>query len=603
MLRDVESGEVRSEEPTNGIRVLKSMSKEDVLAGLTVGVMAIPQSMAYAYLAGLAPIYGLYAAVLPPLTYALLGNSRQLHVGPVSMVSLITATCVAKIDTADDPVNKAAIATLLAVLAGILQVLMGTFKLGTLVNFATAPIISGFTAGASVVVIVSQMQHIFGISVENGITTIHTFINTLSTVAGGVNIPSLILGIVFLISLWAAKALSQRHPNIAALKAVGPLFVVVLGTCVTFALSLDNKGVKIIGKVPSGLPGITDWTNVFKVVGSVEGFFKVFSSAMAISFISFMESIAVAKTLATHHGYEVEANRELLALGTANCIGSLFNAYACAGAFSRSAVASGAGARTQGAAIVASFVVALTLLFLTTLFFYLPKGVLSAIVVHAVWGLIKISDLLNLRKVSMRDSLLWIIAFTGTLYSVTAGLLTAVGISCIIILKDTANPRVELIGRLHDTFVPSSQREDVDTEWNQEIIIVGVFGSTLHGGGAPSLKSSLLSLLRCTTKHVLVIDLSTVTSIDTTSLTSLKDVLRTFKEMPHSTACCVAGVTDPVRRILEADHSLEKSQVDESARPFQIFATLSDAVRKYSDQHSDHDGTPKLRSSSYVWGV
>eukprot|EP01060_Flectonema_neradi_P009072 TRINITY_DN1648_c3_g1_i2.p1 TRINITY_DN1648_c3_g1~~TRINITY_DN1648_c3_g1_i2.p1 ORF type:complete len:601 (+),score=126.03 TRINITY_DN1648_c3_g1_i2:43-1845(+) len=600
MQRDIESGEtVRNEEPTNGIRVLKTMTKEDVLAGLTVGVMAIPQSMAYAYLAGLDPIYGLYTAVIPPLTYALLGNSRQLHVGPVSMVSLITATCISKIDGADTVVNKAAIATLLAVLAGTFQILMGVFRLGTLVNFATAPIISGFTAGASVVVIVSQIQHIFGISVSSGITTIHTLFNTFVGISEGISGYSLALGIVFLASLWAAKALAQRHPNITALKAVGPLFVVVLGTCVTYAFSLDDKGVFIIGDVPSGLPGITKWVNVFEVVGGVDGFSKVLASAMAISFISFMESIAVAKTLANHHGYEVEANRELISLGTANCMGSMFNSYAGAGAFSRSAVASGAGARTQAAAIVAAVVVALTLLFLTPLFFYLPKGVLSAIIIHAVWGLIKISDLLNLRKVSIRDTILWLIAFTGTLYSVTAGLLTAVGISCFLIIKDTSNPKVEIVGRFHDTFVPVSQREEVDPDWNQDIIIIGVYSGTLHGGGAAALKSSIMSLLCGSMKHVLIIDLTSVTSIDTTSLTALKDVMKAFNELPHSTACCFTGVCEPVRRTFEGDFSIEKASSPDSVRSFQIFATLSDAIRKYSDLHSDHDGPPIRAASGY----
>ena len=511
--------------------------KEDVLAGLTVGVMAIPQSMAYALLAGLSPIYGLYTSLVPPFVYALLGGSRQLHVGPVSMVSLITATAIheTKVET---EVDKAAVATFVAILAGLMQVFVGFVGLGGLVNFATLPIISGFTAGASIVVIVTQIQHIFGITVASGATSFHTLFNTIAALQHGLNIYSFALGVFFLFSLWFIKRQSLRYPKITALKAAGPLFVVVFGTLVTKLLNLQNHGVNIIGHVPNGLPKVTNWSGVLEVVdGEVfAGVKMLVPYASAVAFISFMESIAVAKTLAVHHDYELDAGKELSSLGFSLVAGSFFNAYAAAGAFSRSAVASGSGAKTQAAAIVASIVVGVTLLFLTPLFHYLPKGVLSAIVVHAVWGLIKISDLKRLIVLSYRDAALWSIAFVGTLFSVTVGLLLAVACSVALVVWDTNHPVVERVGQsLHDEFVPLGSG---DVTVDPAFVLLAVKG-TLHGACSNAIKQSIGAIAAVEKKkrsaegrpqYSVVVDVSGVTSLDTTVMAALRDSIKGLAE-------------------------------------------------------------------------
>ena len=535
-------------------RLLREMSREDALAGLTVGVMAIPQSMAYALIATLPPKYGLYTALVPPVVYALFGGSRQLHVGPVSMVSLITAKAI-KDTGAEAELAKAGVATLVAATAGAMQIAVGVAGLGGLVNFATLPIISGFTAGAAIVVIVTQLKYIFGISVAGGETSFHTLYNLLVAIQGGVNLYSLVLSAIFLFSLWFAKVQAAKYPKVAALKAAGPLFVVCFGTAVTTVFSLHSHGVKVIPQVPAGLPHLTDWGSVTTCAGSglFESVQKVFQYAAAIAFISFMESIAVAKTLAVHHGYEVEAGQELVSLGLSNFAGSFFSAYAAAGAFSRSAVASGSGARTQAAAMISSAVLAATLLFLTPLFRNLPEGVLSAIVINAVWGLIKVSDLTRLMKLSYRDAGLWLVAFFGTLCSVTVGLLLSVACSALLVLWDTSKPVVErVLEGGHATTHPL-------------VVVVAVKG-TLHGACSGAVRQGFTALAaeekvrraslvgagggRCD----VVVELSGVTAMDTTVMAALMEAARELKTKAAGpdARCCLTfcGARAEFRRMV-----------------------------------------------------
>ncbi|KAJ9466275.1 Sulfate transporter 4.1 [Diplonema papillatum] len=585
----------------------RELHKEDLLSGLTVGVMVIPQAMAYAMLADLLPVYGLYTALVPPLVYALIGDSRHLHVGPVSMVSILTAKAIGSANV--DVASKAAAGTLIALLAGLAQIAFGLLKLGSLVNFATLPIISGFTAGASVVVIVSQAQHIFGIQVPSGATTVHTALNTVQKLADdGVHLYSLGLGVFFLAALWFMKNLSARHPNVPALKAAGPLFIVVFGTALVHAFGLDARGVKIIGEVPSGLPSLTSWKTVFDITnkGPFEAVKAVAEPAVFVSFISFMESIAVAKTLAVHHGYEVEANKELVALGTANVAGSFFSAYAVAGAFSRSAVASGTGAKSQNAAIVAALVVAITLLMLTPLFYYLPKGVLSAIVVHAVWGLIKVSDCVRLRVIAPKEALLWIVAFCGTLFSVTHGLLLSVAVSILLVLRETSTPELQVLGFLRHpathakTYVPAAAHSDVLAE--EQLLIVQIKGM-LHGGACSHLKTALAAVNAADRAargkdaprpHV-VFDMAPVTSMDTTAMAALSECAAFLTRGNPEARVCYVGTKPQILKMMETSFRMQANKEDHL--PFCSFNTLPEAVNKFANSGTSSD----MRSQSAIW--
>eukprot|EP01063_Lacrimia_lanifica_P016777 TRINITY_DN23350_c0_g1_i1.p1 TRINITY_DN23350_c0_g1~~TRINITY_DN23350_c0_g1_i1.p1 ORF type:complete len:595 (+),score=203.83 TRINITY_DN23350_c0_g1_i1:52-1836(+) len=590
-----------------GSQIMKDFTREDVFAGVTVGVMAIPQSMAYAMLADLEPIYGLYTALLPPFIYALLGGSKQLHVGPVSMVSLLTATCIKKVEV-HEPEMKAAVATLVALLAGIFQIGFGLTKLGSLVSFATLPIISGFTAGASVVVIVSQLQHIFGISVPSGVTTLHSFYNTVKYVlTTGFSPYSLVLGVLFLGMLWGAKHLSVKYPDYPALKAAGPLVVVCFGTAVTKGFELNQHGVAVIGAVPDGLPSMTSWGRVFEAAGDgpLQSIMNVVDSAFAISFISFMESIAVTKTLAVMHGYEVDANKELMALGTALISGSFFNGYGGAGAFSRSAVASSSGAKTQGAAMVAASIVGVTLLFLTPLFYYLPKGVLAAIVLHAVWGLIKVEDFWRNLELSKRDGALWMVAFLGTLYSVSFGLMFSVGISVCIVIKDTTVPIVERFGAVTlgnvTTYVPSHRVEAARED--PAVFIVGVTGM-LHGGSVQALRAGFDRVRTAeegkregSGAYRVVIDMRAVPSMDTTALEAFVDLAKGL--LPKHDAegkhvVVLAGLQPDVLSIIESYLVLHEKRNIGNPAPFAIASTVPGAVFRASGQSSS------VRSMSMV---
>ena len=408
----------------------------DTVAGLTVAVMLIPQGMAYAMLAGLPPIVGLYASVFPLLAYAFLGTSRQLAVGPVAMVSLLVAAGVGAIAEPGSG-EYLALAILLAGMVGVLQLGMGLFRLGRWVSFLSHPVISGFTSAAAIIIGLSQLKHLLGVNLPRSPHFHELMASTVAQISE-THLITLAIGAASVVALIALKKWNRRFP--------GALVVVVVATLVTWALGLNDKGVRIVGDVPSGLPS----PSIPSL--SVSDVLDLLPMALTLALVAFMESISVAKAFARRHRYEVDANQELVALGVANLVSFLFGAYPVAGGFGRSAIKNQAGAKTSLSDVITAVVIALSLLLFTRLFYFLPITALAAIVITAVFGLVDVKELVHLYKVKRTDAALLVLTFLVTLFvGIEEGIGAGVVASLGLFVHRSTRPHHAVLGRLPGT--------------------------------------------------------------------------------------------------------------------------------------------------------
>lgn len=417
----------------------KQHFKGDLNAGITVGIMLIPQGMAYAMLAGLPPIYGLYAAIVPQLIYAIFGTSRQLGVGPVAMDSLLVAVTVSQLAQVEST-EYINFAILLALMVGAIQLLMGFLRLGALVNFLSHPVISGFTSAAAIIISVSQLKYLMGVDAVRG-QFLYDILAAATQHIGETNLYTLAIGLSGMLIILLAKKFTPSIP--------APLIVVIAGILAVWGLGLDQVGVSIVEEIPEGLP-MPQIPSLLFDFASIQ---KLLPSALTIALIAFMEAIAVSKAIqARHNDYKIDPNQELIALGMSNAVGSFFQSFPGTGGFSRSAVNDQAGAKTNLAAIISASFVILTLLFLTPLFYYLPKAVLASIIMVAVLKLISVQDAIDLwKKGHKRDLFILIATFLVTLFiGIQKGILAGVLLSIIGTLYDTLYPNIVLNDALLD---------------------------------------------------------------------------------------------------------------------------------------------------------
>ncbi|MGH1334711.1 MAG: SulP family inorganic anion transporter [Aureispira sp.] len=481
----------------------KKHLKGDISAGITVGIMLIPQGMAYAMLAGLPPIYGLYAAIVPQLMYAILGTSRQLGVGPVAMDSLLVAVTVSQFAQAESD-QYIALAILLAFMVGAIQLLLGLLRLGFLVNFLSHPVISGFTSAAALIIGFSQLQYLMGVDLERS-QFLHEILINAWTNLSAVNLYTLGIGLLGMVLIIGTKKLNKNIP--------APLIVVVFGVLVVWFFGLETHGVAIVREVPSGLPP-------FQVPtfdpASIQ---QLLASALTIALVAFMEAIAVAKAIhARHKDYKLVPNQELIALGAGNLVGSFFQSFPGTGGFSRSAVNDQAGAKTNLAAIISALFVLLTLLFLTPLFYYLPKAVLASIIMVAVFKLISVSDAINLWKDGhKRDFFILLITFVATL-SIGIQLGILVGVLCSI------------MGTLYDSMFPKITVHTEQVSPQSEALIIH-YKEQLYFANSAFFKEQMETLLLQQPPAIkyLLLDGSSIPRIDSTGQKALEDVLHSYQ--------------------------------------------------------------------------
>jgi SulP family sulfate permease len=452
----------------------------DISAGLTVGVMLIPQGMAYSMIAGLPPIYGLYASTIPLILYAIFGTSRQLAVGPVAMISLLVAAGVGNLVKTGSE-EYIALAILLALMVGIFQFLLGIFRLGFLVNFLSHPVISGFTSAAALIIGLSQLKHLLGLDIPRS-KYIHTIlINAFQNIAD-VSILTLIVGITGIIIILGIRKINRAIP--------GPLLAVIFGILIVWSTGWHEEGVKIVGVVPEGLPPFSIPNLNLK---NIESLLPI---AVAITLVGFMESIAVAKAIqAKHKNYKVDSNQELIGLGIANIGGAMFSAFPTTGGFSRTAVNDQAGARTGLASIISALLIGLTLIFLTPLFYYLPKAILASVIMVAVFGLIDIKEVIHLWKTDKNDFVLLMISFVVTLtVGIEEGILSGVILSLAVILYKSTTPHIAILGRIKGTRKFLNVNRFTDAEQRKDVLIVR-FDDRLYFANVNFFKEKMENLI------------------------------------------------------------------------------------------------------------
>jgi sulfate permease, SulP family len=489
------------------------MARSDLAAGLTTAVMLIPQGMAYAMLAGIPPIMGLYAATLPLLVYALLGTSRQLAVGPMAMASLLVAGGINELLPPEQATVAAAISLtiLLTLLAGVSQIVMGVFRLGGLVNLLSHPVVSGFTGAAAIIIGTSQIQHLVGFSVPRGLGVVETLAH-VSTHIGDANPASIAVGVVAIGIIVGARKINKRLP--------AALIAVVIGIVASWALGLEAMGVTVLGDIPSGLPSLAVPELDLEMIQ------RAAPMAITIGLIGFMESISAARTFARQHRYEVNPGQELVALGTANIAAALVGGYTVGGALSRTAVNNQAGAKTPMANVFTAGAIGLTLAFLTPLFYHLPAPVLAAIILVAVSGLLDVSEVAHLWKVKRDDLVLLVITFCATLFlTIELGIVVGVAASLLWLVFTTTRPVIAVLGRLDDTRSYRCVDHFPEATVFPRILILRM-DAQFFFGNMVYLKDSLNTLLdQREDTLAMVLDASAMNGLDSTAADTLYELI------------------------------------------------------------------------------
>lgn len=534
----------------------------DLSAGLTVGVMLIPQGMAYAMIAGLPPIYGLYASTIPLIIYALLGTSRQLAVGPVAMVSLLTAAGVASLAEANTE-TYILLAITLAFMVGAIQFLLGVFRLGFLVNFLSHPVVSGFTSAAALIIGFSQLKHLMGISLPKTQQVHQIILGAIDQIAE-VHLPTLILGVSGILLILIARRIDKRIP--------APLLAVIVGIGAVSFLGLEARGVNIVGHIPGGLPSFKFPLLNGSTISALMG------TALAISLVSFMESIAVAKAIQSRHkDYALDANQELIALGTANLGGALFQSYPVTGGFSRTAVNDQAGARTGMASIISALLIILTLLFLTPLFHNLPNAILASVIMVAVFGLIDYKEAIHLWKSDRSDFWMLLITFLATLaLGIEEGIGIGVILSLGLVIFRTSRPHIATLGRVPgSSFYRNVDRFD-DLEVRPDVLILRL-DAQLYFANLNFCKDHLEAMIR--TKgdglRCIILNAESISHIDSSATHFLKDLVDDLKS--RGFIVLFNSVIGPVRDSMAINGLLQKIGQKN------MFMSVQEAVDAYDD--------------------
>lgn len=556
----------------------KEQLKGDLSAGLTVGIMLIPQGMAYAMLAGLEPIHGLYAVTIPLLLYAVFGTSRQLAVGPVAMVSLLTAAGIASLSPQSTE-QYLLYALTLALLVGIIQFSMGVLRLGFVVNFLSHPVINGFTSAAAIIIGLSQVKHLFRINLPNSehiqdmVVALYNNLSNLHWITVGIGI----LGIIII------KYGKKIYPAIPS-----SLVAVIVGILLVWGFDLASHGVKIVGDVPSGLPSIS------LPSFDLQGWKVLFPIALTISLVGFAESFAVAKTIqAKHKNYKLEANQELIALGIVNLGAAFFKGFPVTGGFSRTAVNNEAGAKTGMASIISAFLIVLTLLFFTGLFYYLPSAILAAVVLVAVSGLIDLKEPLVLWKKDRADFSMLVATFVITLtLGIETGIISGMVLSLIMVIYRASKPHMAQLGRVPGTNVFRNIRRFTNLEEKPDVLMVRIDGP-VYFANVKYIKDTMDRWVKKKGESLrtIVFNFESIPSIDSTGAHELQEWIMTWREV--NIDVCITATKGPVRDVLSrwnliecigADHMFLDDQTALEYIGKRLGRDVQDKFRPYATQ-------------------
>lgn len=501
----------------------------DLAAGAVVAVVLAPQGMAYALLAGLPPIVGLYAATVPLLVYALVGSSRHLSVGPVAIVSLLVHVACSKTAQPGTTAYLAA-ALQLALLSGLLQVLLGAVRAGCLVNFLSRAAIGGFTSAAALLIALSQMKSLLGISGSSSGSAFQLATGLISHM-GNFHPQTMVLGLGAIGLLLVMQRLTPRIP--------GPLLVVVVGTLLTALLNLDLAGVKTVGDLPHGLPpfAVPDFTFV--------QLRSLLPAGLTIAVIGYLESFAVAGLIADKEKYRIDPNRELLGLGAANLAAAFFSGYPVTGGFSRTAVNHRAGARTGLAGLITALIISTILLWFTHLFHYLPTTILAAIVIVAVASLVEISEVRYLFRVKHSDGFTFLLTFLVTLgFGVEWGIGGGVVFSLLVFIWRSAHPHIAQLGWLANEGVFRNIRRYPEAVVPPGLLLVRVDASLYFANMAFVEEWLREALAGRSDVSKIIFDMSGVNDIDAVALSAMERMVDGYAE--RDIAVAFSGMKGPV---------------------------------------------------------
>jgi SulP family sulfate permease len=516
--------------------------RADLIAGVTVALVLIPQSMAYAQLAGLPAYYGLYAAFLPGMIAALWGSSKQLATGPVAVVSLLTASALTPFAQIGSE-QFVALAVMMALLVGLVQLTLGLFRLGVVVNFLSHPVIVGFTNAAALIIGLSQLNKIFGVPMPRS----EHFINDIWAVlqqVGGTHWPTLIMGAVAFAIMWAMRRYVPKLP--------GVLVAVAVTTLASWATGFAAHGGKVVGDIPSGLPSLA------LPQLNLELLRQLITSAIIISLVGFMEAISIAKAMAAKTKDRIDPNQELIGQGMANIIGSFTQAYPASGSFSRSAVNLNAGARTGMSSVFAGLVVLATLLLLTPLLYHLPQSVLAAVIMMAVIGLINFGAIKEAWKAHVHDGVASLVTFVATLAfapHLDNGILVGAGLAIVLFLYRTMKPRVALLGRFPDgTLRDRHVHPDLPTD---ERIVAMRFDGQLYFANVSYFEDTILAAVadHPNAKYLLVVG-DGINQLDASGEEVLHHLVDRLAA--NGITMVLSGLKRQVIQVLERTHLLER---------------------------------------------
>lgn len=516
--------------------------RSDVMAGLTVGVMLIPQGMAYAVIAGLPPIYGLYAALAPPIVYAALGTSRQLSIGPLAIDMLIIAAGVGALAESGSE-RYIALAILLAAMAGLMQIAMGFIQFGFVADLLSRPVINGFTAAAALIIGFSQLGNLLGIALPES-QYVHILIRDALEQIGEVHFASLALGLGGILIIVSLQRWKATFPS--------GLVVVVLGTVIAWSLDLEVEGVQVVGDVPQGLP-LLEWPGL-----GASDLRDLLPTAITLALVQFMTIISLGRVFAKRHRYSIDANQELLAIGSANVVGSFFNSPPVSGSFSRSAVNDQAGARSPLANVITALLIGLTLLFLTPLLHYLPLPVLAAIIIVAATGLVDLSEVRTLFQIKRREGFIALFTFICTLIiGIQEGILFGVGASLFAVLYRLSRPNVAELGHIRGTREFRDRRRFPEAYPIAGVLVLRV-DAAFSFANAEFFKGFILSKSQQegSAFRAVIVDGSSINDLDSTAVDALFSIIDELDK--RNIELHFTGLIGPVRDLMRRSDLRER---------------------------------------------
>lgn len=555
----------------------KSTLYSDLIAGLSIAVIVIPQGLAYAMIAGLPPIYGLYAALVPQFIHGIMGTSRHPAVGPVALDSLVVAIALGALSLSGIGEVVAA-AIFLATMVGILQITMGLLQMGVLANYLSRPVISGFTSAAAIIIGLNQVEHLLGLQIESSnqiqkmlLSVAQNFNEThLITVVVGVSAMSLIL---------VTKKYFSKFPS--------SLLVSVFGVLLIWSTRWDLHGVEIVGHIPAGLPNFDLLTVSPELVRDMMPF------ALTLAVIGYVEIISITKELEEQEEkYFLKPNKELMALGSANLVGSFFQSYPVSASFSRSAVKFQSGALTGMTAVFSASIVGLTLLFFTSLFFYLPIAVLAGIIMVAVIRLINIRYAIDLYKTRRDEFFLLLITCLLTLFvGISQGILIGTLLSLLLMVIRTSKPHYAILAKVSGTnYYKNISRFETDANIDVNILILRFDAQLFFGNRDYFRKIVFEEIEKKPNLKGFILVARGITYVDSSGLSTLSAMIKSFQQ--KGILFMVAGAIGPTRDLLQ------KSKLTDLIQEKNMFAKTADAVDYFKGKVVPTDVQKKIASQT-----